>query len=162
MTVWQTESFFFQSDFWLGPPVAIPQSHRLFFFIFFNTFSTLNVSEHTTVPQTGVFFRHFTPGCPWPYHGLTDWVCGMVTDVHARKTDCKKNRSVRLWYSHWHVGSKVCWEKNGKNPVCETVVWSLMFRVESVLEKKNGKNLVCETVVLSLPFRVESVLEKRW
>ncbi len=34
--------------------MIIPRSHRLDFFIFFsNTFLTLNVSDHTTVPQTG-------------------------------------------------------------------------------------------------------------
>ncbi len=26
------------------------------------------------------------------------------------------------------------------NPVCETVVWSIMFKVENVFEKKKGKN----------------------
>ncbi len=43
---------------------------------------------------------------------------------------------------------------------CETVVWSLMFRVENVFEKKILKNLVCETVVWSLADRVKNLIEK--
>ncbi len=47
------------------------------------------------------------------------------------------------------------------NPVCETVVWSLMFRVENVFEKKNEKNPVCKTVVWSLADRVKNLIEKK-
>ncbi len=45
-------------------------------------------------------------------------------------------QSVRPWYGHWHPDVK-CLKK--KNLVCETVVWSLTFRVENVLEKKMEK-----------------------
>ncbi len=50
----------------------------------------------------------------------------MVTDVQDQKTDRKKNT------------------------VGETLVWSLTFTVESVLEKKKGKKPVCEIMVWSL------------
>ncbi len=55
ITVWQTSLFFFNQVFDPGWPVTIPQSRRLGFFHFFfsKTFSTLNVSEHATVSQTG-------------------------------------------------------------------------------------------------------------
>ncbi len=58
---------FFQSGFWPGSPVTIPQSHRPgFFFIFLNTFSTLNVSDHTTVSQIG--FKKIRSVRPWYGH----------------------------------------------------------------------------------------------
>ncbi len=37
-----------------------------------------------------------------------------------------------------------------------------MFRVENVFEKKNEKNPVCETVVWSLADRVKNLNEKKW
>ncbi len=46
------------------------------------------------------------------------------------------------------------------NPVCETVIWSLTFRVENVFEKKNEKNPVCETVVWSLVDWVKNLNKK--
>ncbi len=51
-------SHFFQSGFWPDPPVTILRSHRPGFFLLFfsNTFSTLNVNDHTTVSQTGFSF----------------------------------------------------------------------------------------------------------
>ncbi len=48
------------------------------------------------------------------------------------------------------------------NPVYETVVWSLTFRVENMFEKKNGKNQVCETVVWSLADWVKNLIENQW
>ncbi len=56
-----------------------------------------NTSGHTTICQTGFFFRL---GRQWPYHGLTDRVRSMVTDVLRWKSD-RKNRFVRPWYGHW-------------------------------------------------------------
>ncbi len=46
-------------------------------------------------------------------------------------------------------------------PVCETVVWSLTFRVENVFEKKKWKIPVCETVVWSLADQVKNLIEKK-
>ncbi len=46
------------------------------------------------------------------------------------------------------------------NPVCETMVWSLKFKVKNVFEKK-WKNPVCETVVWSLVDWVKNLIEKK-
>ncbi len=98
---------FFLSGFWPGPPVATPQSHRPGFFIFFKkVVFDQDVSGHTTVCQTRFFKRYFRLGCQWPYHGLTDQVRGMATDILGQKSD----------------------KKNLKNTVCETVVWPLMLK----------------------------------
>ncbi len=48
---------------------------------------------------------------------------------------------------------------NDHTTVYETVVWSLMFRVENVFEKKM-KNSVSETVVWSLVDWVKSLIVK--
>ncbi len=48
----------------------------------------------------------------------------------------------------------------GLNLICETVVWSLTFRVENAFEKKM-KNLVCETAVWSLADRVKNLIDKK-
>ncbi len=45
------------------------------------------------------------------------------------------------------------------NPVCGTVVWSLMFRIENVFGKK-CKHPICETVIWPLADRVKNLIEK--
>ncbi len=83
--------------------MATPQSHRPFFFHFFKVVFDQDVSGYTTVCQTSFFKRYFRLGHQWPYHGLTDWVYGMVTDILDQKSD-------------------------KKNVVCETVVWLLTLK----------------------------------
>ncbi len=47
------------------------------------------------------------------------------------------------------------------DPVCETLVWSLTFRVENVFEKKYEKTTVWQTVVWSLANRVKNLILKK-
>ncbi len=58
--------------------------------------------------------RYFRLGRQWPYHSLTDRVCGMVTDVLGQKSD-------------------------KKTPVCETVVWPLTSWSKRTLKIKFKK-----------------------
>ncbi len=113
VTPWSVRLGFFSNTFCTQMSKAIPRSHRPAFF---------NGSGHTTVCQTSFFFWYFRLGHQWPYHGLTDWVRGMVTDILRRKsyrekkqpglwdcgmaTDIKKTRSVRSRYGHWRKGWK--------------------------------------------------------
>ncbi len=83
--------------------MATPRSHRPGFFHFFKVVFDQDVSGYTTVCQTVFFKRYFRLGHQWPYHGLTDRVSGMVTDVLGQKSDTKKT-------------------------VCETVVWPLTLK----------------------------------
>ncbi len=77
------------------------------------------------VCQTGVFF--------WDILHLD------VNDhTTISQTGFFKTRSVRPWYGHWHLGTKMCLKKNEKNPVCETAVWSLADRVENLIKKWLG------------------------
>ncbi len=90
----------FRNSAIFNPPEAIPLSDRLGHF-FSVRFLTRFARGHTTVSQTGFFsfFLKVIFGLSEPYHGLTDWVCGMVTDILGQKSDLKK-----------------------KIPVCETMV----------------------------------------
>ncbi len=66
-----------------------------FFFFFFKVVFDQDISGHTMVCQTGFFKKDILD---WdindPYHGLTDRVRGMVTDVLGQKSD--KNPKIPL------------------------------------------------------------------
>ncbi len=56
---------------------------------------------------------------------------------HTTETGFKKTWSVRPWHGQRCLGSKICLKKkNEKNPVCETLVWSLADQVKNLIEKK--------------------------
>ncbi len=64
-------------------------------------------------------------------------------------------RSVRPWYGHWRLGSKMCLKKKWKNPICETVVWSMVDRVKNLIEKKwprlSDSDMVTGGFIVSTP-----------
>ncbi len=71
--------------------------------------------------------RFFKPGL-WDCDGR------LGSKIYLEKN--AKNRSVRPWYGHWRLGSKMCLKKKWKKPVYETMVWSLADRVKNLIEKQ--------------------------
>ncbi len=80
------------------------------------------------------FFKHiFDPKCQWPHHGLTDRVLkNPVCETVACSLMCI---------------CKMSQKKKWKNLVCETMVRSVVDRVKNLIEKKDP---VCQTVIWSL------------
>ncbi len=81
----------------------------------------------------------------WPYHSLSDWVFFLRHFTPGRQ-----------WPYHGPT------DRFFLNPACETVVWSLTFRVKKCVWKKKWKNPVWETVVWSLVDQVKNLIEKKW
>ncbi len=95
----------------------------------------------------------------WPYPCLTDRIiffqsgfrpCTPVTISWFHRPD----------FFHFFLNQDLM-KKNEKNPVCETVIWPLAYRIENLIEKKMKKNLVCETVIWSLANKVENLIERK-
>ncbi len=78
------------------------------------------------------FFWYFRLGRQWPYHSLTAWVRGIITDVLHRESDRKTPWSVRLRYGLWRPGAK---RVRKKNPVWQTVVWSLRLKKPGLTDR---------------------------
>ncbi len=108
---------FFQSGLWPGPPVTISRSHRPVFFHF--------------------FFKHiFAPEHQWLYHSLTDRVLKFFFPIGFSTQYVISHMTVSQTGFYIFLQSGLEKKKKWKNPVCETVIWSLAYRVKNLIEIK--------------------------